>query len=67
MDIGCNFEFKTVFGKYDPAFPKNPLKILLGHLVYLYIYQIRLFQIRISREKLCQKSIKKKERENEKK
>ena len=69
MDIGCNFELKKGLGKYAPAIPKNPLRILLGHPVYLYIFQIRLFQIRISREKLCQKSMRKKIKEgkNEKK
>ena len=24
VDIGCSLWFKNVFGKYDPAFPKNP-------------------------------------------
>ena len=24
VDIGCSFYFKRVFGKYDPASPKNP-------------------------------------------
>ena len=33
VDTQLILEFKNSFGKYNPVFPRNPLKVFLGHAV----------------------------------